>query len=33
LVLNYVKLKEFILGVAVLIRSLSSRCRCVLLLF
>jgi hypothetical protein len=31
-VLNYLKLREYILGVVVLIRSLSSRCRCVLLL-
>jgi hypothetical protein len=31
-VLNSVELREFILGVVVLIRSLSSHCRCVLLL-
>jgi hypothetical protein len=32
LVLNYLELREHILGVVVLIRSLSSCCRCVLFL-
>jgi hypothetical protein len=32
LVLNSLELREYILGVIMLIRLLSSRCRCVLLL-
>jgi hypothetical protein len=33
LVLNSLELREYILGVIVLIHLLSSRCRCVLLMY